>query len=371
MGFRIDRIVLRQIRMPLVHFFETSFGRTYERHMVLVEVVSEGLSGWGEVTAGENPFYNEEWTESAWLIARDFAGPRVLKHDFESAGEVADRTSHIRGHRMACGGIEVAVWDLEARRNGVSLAQQIGGGARAEIDCGVSIGIQDSVPQLIKKIETEVNAGYQRIKMKIKPGWDVDVIREVRKAFPKIRLMADANSAYTLADAARLKCLDEFDLMMIEQPLAHDEIIDHVELQAQLKTPICLDECIRSAHQAEQAIRMRACGIINIKLGRVGGFREAKRVHDVAESHGIPVWCGGMLESGIGRAHNIALSTLPNFVLPGDVSASKRYWARDIVIPAVEVSPRGTITVPTAPGFGYELDRDFIKSVTVREEAIS
>jgi O-succinylbenzoate synthase len=252
----------------------------------------------------------------------------------------------------------------------VPLASQIGGGTRPEIACGVSIGIQESVPQLLKKIETEVNAGYQRVKMKIKPGWDIDVIREVRKTFPGIRLMADANSAYTLADAERLKCLDEFNLMMIEQPLAHDEIIDHATLQAQLQTPICLDECIRSAHQAEQAIRMKACGIINIKLGRVGGFREAKRVHDVAQSHGIPVWCGGMLESGIGRAHNIALSTLPNFVLPGDVSASRRYWTRDIIAPAVEVSERGTITVPTGPGFGYEIDRDFLKQVTVREETM-
>src|SRR5579883_1064950 len=338
MGFQIERIVLRQIRMPLLHFFETSFGRTYERHIVLIEVISEGLSGWGEITAGENPFYNEEWTESAWLIARDFAAPRVLKHTFDSASQVAARTSHIRGHRIAC---------------------------------GVSIGIQDSVPQLIKKIETEVNAGYQRIKMKIKPGWDIDVIREVRKNFPNIRLMADANSAYTLNDIDRLKCLDEFNLMMIEQPLAHDEIIDHVQLQAALKTPICLDECIRSGHQAEQAIRMKACGIINIKLGRVGGFREAKRVHDVAQRHGIPVWCGGMLESGIGRAHNIALSTLPNFVLPGDVSASKRYWARDIITPSVEVSPRGTITVPQGPGFGYDLDLDYLKSLVVREEVLS
>jgi len=266
--------------------------------------------------------------------------------------------------------VEAAVWDLEARRAGVPLAKHIGGGTRAEIACGVSIGIQESVPQLLKKIETEVNAGYQRIKMKIKPGWDIDVIREVRRQFPNIRLMADANSAYSLADAARLKCLDEFHLMMIEQPLAHDEIIDHVELQAQLKTPICLDECIRSAHQAEQAIRMKACGIINIKLGRVGGFREAKRVHDVAQQHGIPVWCGGMLESGIGRAHNIALSTLPNFILPGDVSASKRYWTRDIIAPAVEVSAQGTITVPAGPGFGYEIDHDFLKSITVREESV-
>jgi o-succinylbenzoate synthase len=370
MGFQIDRVTLRQIRMPLLHFFETSFGRTYERHMVLIEVHGDGLSGWGEITAGENPFYNEEWTESAWLIARDYVAPRVLKHNFENAGEVADRTSHIRGHRMARGGVEVAIWDLEARRNGLPLAQQIGGASRSEIDCGVSIGIQESVDKLLEKIRTEVDAGYQRIKMKIKPGWDVDVIREVRRAFPKIRLMADANSAYTLDDAPRLKCLDEFNLMMIEQPLAHDEIIDHAALQAQLQTPICLDECIRNAHQAGQAIRIKACGIINIKLGRVGGFREAKRVHDVAQQHGIPVWCGGMLESGIGRAHNIALSTLPNFVLPGDVSASKRYWKRDVISPAVEVSPRGTIAVPAGPGFGYEIDHDFLKSIAVREETV-
>jgi O-succinylbenzoate synthase len=371
MGIKIERVTLRQIRMPLVHFFETSFGRTYERQIVLVEVVADGISGWGEVTAGENPFYNEEWTESAWLIVRDYVAPRVLRYELTGPEETASRTSHIRGHLMARGGLETAVWDLEARRNNVSLTKQIGGGARTEIGCGVSIGIQDSVPQLIKKIETEVNAGYQRIKMKIKPGWDVDVIREVRAAFPNIRLMADANSAYTLADIDRLEKLDEFNLMMIEQPLAHDEIIDHVQLQARLKTPICLDECIRSAHQAEQAIRMKACGIINIKLGRVGGFAAAKRVHDVAQAHGIPVWCGGMLESGIGRAHNIALSTLPNFVLPGDVSASKRYWSRDIITPDVEVSPQGTITVPTGAGFGYEIDHDFLNSVTVREETVS
>ena len=371
MGIKIERVTLRQIRMPLVHFFETSFGRTYERQIVLVEVVADGVSGWGEVTAGENPFYNEEWTESVWLIVRDYVAPRVLRYELSGPEETSSRTSHIRGHLMARGGLETAVWDLEARRNGVSLTKQIGGGARAEIECGVSIGIQNSVPELIKKIETEVNAGYQRIKMKIKPGWDVDVIREVRAAFPNIRLMADANSAYTLADIDRLEKLDEFNLMMIEQPLAHDEIIDHVQLQARLKTPICLDECIRSAHQAEQAIRMKACGIINIKLGRVSGFAEAKRVHDVAQAHGIPVWCGGMLESGIGRAHNIALSTLPNFILPGDVSASKRYWARDIITPAVEASAQGTISVPAGPGFGYEIDHDFLNSVTVREETVS
>ncbi|HXS97724.1 MAG TPA: o-succinylbenzoate synthase [Candidatus Limnocylindrales bacterium] len=367
---KIERVTLRQIRMPLVHFFETSFGRTYSRDIVLVEVQAEGLSGWGEVTAGEKPFYNEEWTDSAWLIVRDYAAPRVLGKDLAGPEAVYPLTAHIRGHNMARGGLETAIWDLSARREGVPLWKKIGGGARREIPCGVSIGIQDSVPQLIDKIQTELDAGYQRIKMKIKPGWDVDVVRAVRERFPSIKLMADANSAYTLADAAHLRKLDDFYLMMIEQPLSHDDIIDHAELQAQLHTPICLDECIRTAHHAEQAIKLRACGIINIKLGRVGGFAEAKRVHDVAQSAGIPVWCGGMLEAGVGRAHNIALATLPNFVLPGDVSASKRYWARDIITPPVETTPRGTIEIRDDLGFGYALDRDFLQSVTVREESI-
>jgi len=226
------------------------------------------------------------------------------------------------------------------------------------------------VPQLLKKIETEVNAGYQRIKMKIAPGWDVDVIREVRREFPSIALMADANSAYTLDDIDRLQALDEFYLMMIEQPLAHDEIIDHVPLQAKLKTPICLDECIRSAHHAKQAIEMRACGIINIKLGRVGGFGEAKRVHDVCQKHNVPVWCGGMLESGIGRAHNIAISTLAGYTMPGDVSASKRYWHEDIISPEVEVSVNGTITAPDGPGIGFEVRQDRIEKLMVRTAKI-
>jgi O-succinylbenzoate synthase len=380
MGIRLEQITLREIRMPLVHFFETSFDRITARRIVLVEVQSGGVSGWGEVTAGENPFYNEEWTESAWLILRHFVAPRVLNQTFECAAEVGARSAHIRGHLMARGGLEAAVWDLEARMLGKPLYQHIGQGApakpnegasRREIPCGVSIGIQDSVEQLFQKIETELAAGYQRIKMKIKPGWDVEVVGQVRKRFPGILLMADANSAYTLADAQRLKHLDEFNLMMIEQPLAHDEIIDHAKLQAQLKTPICLDECIRSAHQAEQAIAMDAGRIINIKLGRVGGFAEARRVHDVAQKAGIPVWCGGMLESGIGRAHNIALATLPNFTLPGDVSASRRYWARDIIDPPVEVTARGTIAVRDEPGFGYQLDREFLDSITVRRDSLS
>ena len=370
MAFKIDHIVLRHVKMPLVHFFQTSFGRTYERDIILVEVSADGVSGWGEVTAGENPFYNEEWTASIWPLLKEYIAPRILGHEFAGAAEVAARTSHIRGHKMTRGGLEAACWDLQARLNNEPLYKTIGGGAIKEIACGVSIGIQDSVDQLLQKIDTEVSAGYQRIKMKISPEWDVEVVRAVRKRFPQIKLMADANSAYTLADADRLKALDEFYLMMIEQPLAHDEIIDHVELQRQLQTPICLDECIRSSHQAEQAIKMGAAKIINIKLGRVGGFAEAKKVHDVCAQAGVPVWCGGMLESGIGRAHNIALSTLPNFVLPGDVSASKRYWKKDIIEPEVSVSPRGTITVTELPGFGYEIDHAALKSVTAQEEVL-
>ena len=355
--------------MPLVHFFETSFGRTTERRIIIVEAEGEGAVGWGEVTAGERPFYNEEWTDAAWLVLRDFVAPRVIDRPLTSAAEAAALSSHIRGHQMARGGLEAAVWDLEARLAGVPLWKHIGG-SRTEIACGVSIGIQDSVEQLLGLIGRETAAGYQRIKIKIKPGWDVDVVGRVRERFPDIRLMADANSAYTLDDVEHLKQLDAFDLMMIEQPLAHDEIIDHAALQAALATPICLDECIRNAHHARQAITLDAARIINIKLGRVGGFSEALRVHEVCREHGIPVWCGGMLEGGIGRAHNIALSTLEGFTLPGDVSASKRYWKRDVIDPAIEVSGRGTIEVPETPGFGYDVDRDYVASLTVREEVV-
>ncbi len=371
MGIKIERVVLRLIRMPLVHFFETSFGRTYSREIIIVEVQANGLSGWGEVTAGENPFYNEEWTGSAWPIVRDYAAPSILNRELDSANNAASLTAHIRGHNMARGGLEAAIWDLEARQLAIPLWQHIGGGARHEIPCGVSIGIQDTVPQLLDKIEAELAAGYQRIKMKIKPGWDVDAVAEVRSRFPHIRLMVDANSAYTLRDTAHLKQLDRFHLMMIEQPLAHDEILDHATLQRELETPICLDESLRSAHQTEQALHLQAGRIVNIKLGRVGGFREAKLVHDAAQFAKVPVWCGGMLEAGIGRAHNIALATLPNFVLPGDVSASSRYWARDIIAPPVTVSSEGTIVIRDEPGFGYPIDHDYLRHVTVREEAVT
>lgn len=371
MGITIEKLVLRHIRMPLVHFFETSFGRTYDRDIIFVEAVANGVYGWGEVTAGENPFYNEEWTDSVWPLLIDYVAPRILNFPFDSAEQVYERTCHIRGHNMTRAGAECAIWDLFARLHNQPLWKEIGGGARSEINCGVSIGIQDSVPLLLDKIRVEVEAGYQRIKMKIKPGWDADVVHAVRREFPNILLMADANSAYTLEDAKELQRLDEFNLMMIEQPLSHDDIIDHAKLQRLLKTPICLDECIRTAHQAQQAIDMGACRIINVKLGRIGGFAEAKRLHDVCQRHGIPVWCGGMLESGIGRAHNIALSTLPNFTLPGDVSASKRYWKQDIIVPPVEVSARGTITISERDGFGYEIDHGLLDMVTVRSETLT
>ncbi len=369
MAFRIDQIRLRQIAMPLLRPFETSFGRTVERQIILLEAVADGMSGWGEVTAGEHPFYNEEWTGSAWLILRHYAGPAVLGHTLQSAADGAPLLGRIREHRMAWGGLEAALWDLEARLLGLPLWRRLGG-TRTEISCGVSIGIQESVPALIESIERELACGYQRVKIKIKPGWDVDLVREVRRAFPSLRLMVDANSAYTLADADRLRRLDEFYLMMIEQPLAHDDIIDHAALQTRIETPVCLDESIRTARHAEQAIRLGAAKILNIKLGRVGGFGGARQIHDVAQAAGVPVWCGGMLESGVGRAHNVALSTLPNFVLPGDVSASRRYWARDVISPPIEVTPRGTIVVSGEPGFGYALDLDFLRAITVREETL-
>ncbi|MFL6449645.1 MAG: o-succinylbenzoate synthase [Bryobacteraceae bacterium] len=356
--------------MPLVHFFETSFGRTFSRDIILVEAVSQGVSGWGEVTAGEHPFYNEEWTTSVWSITSDYIAPRVLHRELQSPSDVLALSSQVRGHYMAKGGIEAAIWDLEARLQNQPLWKTVGAGARREIPCGVSIGIQDSVEQLLDKIAVELDAGYQRIKMKIKPGWDVDVIRQVRQRFPQIKLMADANSAYTLADTDHLRRLDEFYLMMIEQPLSHDDIVDHAVLQAALETPICLDECIRTPHHAEQAIRLNAGRIVNIKLGRVGGFGSAKNIHDICMSAGVPVWCGGMLESGIGRAHNVALATLPNFVLPGDVSASKRYWKRDIITPPVDITGRGTIELTDKIGFGYDLDTDYLENLVARREVL-
>lgn len=364
---KISRIELIEIKMPLVHFFETSFGRTYERRIILARVEDEtGAEGWGECTAGESPSYCEEWTESCWAILKDILSPMITNREIESAAEVWDLMKRIRGNRMAKATLETAVWDLEAKQLNVPLWKHLGG-ARQEIDCGVSIGIQDSVEQLFEKIQAELDAGYKRIKIKIAPHWDYEVIRRVRKRFGDIPLMGDANSAYTLDDIDLLKSLDDFDLMMLEQPLPHDDLIDHAKLQQQIKTPICLDEPIKSPEDARKAIELKSGKIINVKNGRVGGHSESKRVEAICRENSIPVWCGGMLESGIGRAHNIAISTLPGFTLPGDVSASRRYWAEDITEPSVEVTERGTIIAPEKAGIGFDVKRDRIGKLTVRK----
>jgi len=362
----INSIELIEINLPLVHFFETSFGRTYERRIILVRVrEKDGAEGWGEITCGETPGYSDEWTDSAWVTAEKILAPLVVGKEVASAAGIWELMSWVRGHRMAKSGIETACWDLEAKRQGVPLWRHLGG-VNKVIECGVSIGIQDSVKQLLEKIRVEVAAGYKRIKIKISPKWDYDVIKAVRKEFGDILLMGDANSAYTLADIDKLRSLDEFDLMMLEQPLAHDDIIDHAKLQAAIKTPICLDEPIKSPDDARKAIKLKSGKIINLKNGRVGGHTQSKLVEKVCRENGIPVWCGGMLESGIGRAHNIAISTLAGYTMPGDVSASKRYWHEDIIEPAVEVSNDGTITAPDAPGIGFEVRQDRVEKALVK-----
>ncbi len=367
---KITRVELRELRLPLVSFFETSFGRTTHRRIVLVRVEADGLTGWGEVTCGEKPFYSYETPETAWHILRDYLIPWSLEGSWGTASDLADRFRPIRGHPMAKAAMENALWDIEAQEKGVSIARLLGG-TLEEIPCGVSIGIQENIEVLLEKIERELAAGYQRIKIKVKPGWDIEVLERIRSRFPDIQLMVDANSAYTLADFDHLKQFDRFDLMMIEQPLGWDDMVDHARLQKELQTPLCLDESIHSADDARKALDLGACRIINIKLGRVSGYTSARNIHDLCRSRGVPVWCGGMLESGIGRAHNIALSSLPGFTLPGDVSASRRYWQQDVIHPEVTVSPRGTISVPKTPGLGYAPDLDRIEKATVGKEPFS
>ncbi|HEV2350483.1 MAG TPA: o-succinylbenzoate synthase [Terriglobia bacterium] len=365
---KIDRVEIREIHLPLVHFFETSFGRTTGRKIVLVRVESGGVTGWGEVTAGEEPFYSHETYETAWHVLRDYLIPWSLRQEWPTPSDLARKFHPIRGHNMAKAALEDALWDIEAQQKGLPLARLVGG-TLDEIPCGVSIGIQNSIEDLLSKIQREVDAGYQRIKVKIKPGWDINVLERIRNQFPSIALMADANSAYTLADLPHLKLFDRFFLMMVEQPLSWEDILDHAQLQREMATPICLDESIHGADDARKAIEAGACKIINIKLGRVGGFTSARAVHDVCRAHKIPVWCGGMLESGIGRAHNIAMSALPGFTLPGDVSASRRYWREDIIQPEVTVSAQGCIRVPQTPGLGFTPDLPRIEKATVRKEA--
>jgi O-succinylbenzoate synthase len=365
---RIERIELRLLRLPLVRFFETSFGRIHDRSFVLVTVEDDGSTGVGECVADANPFYSSETTRTAWHIIAEFVAPLVLDREFAHPGEVFDALARIRGHHMAKAAVEMAAWDLFARQRNERLADVLGGSpaiiARG-IESGVSIGIQNSLEELRDRVAAECSAGYRRIKIKIKPGWDVHAVSMIRDCFNDVPLMVDANAAYRLSDAEHLRRLDPYELMMIEQPLDYDDIRDHARLQQQIRTPICLDESLHTPRLAEEAIAVGACRIINIKPGRVGGHAPSRRMHDIAVERGCPVWHGGMLETGIGRAHNIHLSTLPGFTLPGDVAASRRYFAPDLIDPEIEVRSDGTIAVPTGPGIGVNVVADRVGAATI------
>ena len=368
-GLQLDRIQLREIELPLKAPFETSFGITSRRRVLIVQVTDKsGASGYGECTAMEEPFYNPETIDTAWTIISNFVTPMLARAGVTRADDVSRVLTPIQGNCMAVGAVETALWDLEAKLLGKPLWSHLGG-VRNVVSCGVSIGLQRSPEVLLEKVAGELESGYQRIKIKIKPGQDVELVRAVRGKFPDITLSVDANSAYSLErDADLMRQLDEYDLLMIEQPLSAGDLLDHAKLQRKLKTPICLDESITSLRDASHALEMDACRIINIKLGRVGGHASARAIQAYAERRGVPVWCGGMLETGIGRAHNIAMSTHSGFTLPGDVSASARYWEKDIICPPVTVSPQGEISVPSSSGIGYEVDEEYIAALTKRSE---
>lgn len=361
---RIEEAELIEIPLRLREYFEISSGGMQDRRILLLILRGGGLEGWGECVAGQDPSYSYETTETAWHILTDFILPGVVGKEAAGPAEVLGPVSWIRGHRMAKAAVEMAAWDLAARMDGVSLSEKLGG-VRARVPVGVSVGIQSSDEILVEKVAGYVDEGYARIKIKIKPGRDVEMLQAVRQEFPEVPLMADANSAYTLADADHLAHLDALDLMMVEQPLAYDDFLDHARLQERLSTPVCLDESVKSPADARLALELGSCRIINIKPGRVGGHASSRRIHDLMRERGLPVWCGGMLESGIGRAHNVALASLEGFTLPGDISASRRYWERDIVAPEFEVED-GTMAVPTRPGIGVEPDVARIDALAVR-----
>lgn len=361
---KIVSIKIRHLQMDLKAPFTTSFGTFTKRDFLLLEAVDEdGTVGWGESVAFNVPFYSEETVQTNWHILEDFLIPLILHKEINHPDEVNEIFSPIRKNNMAKSTLEAAVWDIYAQQKNQSLAEALGG-TREKIEVGISIGIQDSIDELVEIVDGFVKEGYKRIKVKIKPDWDVEVIRALRQTFPDVAIMADANSAYSLEDTDLLKKLDEFNLTMIEQPLASDDIIDHAQLQKSLTTPICLDESIHSLEDTRKAVELGSTKIINIKIGRVGGLTEAVKIHDYCAANNIPVWCGGMLESGIGRAHNVALTTLPNFTLPGDTASSSRYWEKDIIEPEV-VSVDGYITVPKTAGIGYKVNRDTVESYTI------
>lgn len=360
-----DSVTLREIALDLVAPFETSFGRTTSRRIILVEVVAGNTSGWGECTASEGPFFNDEFTDGAWELIRLFVAPTIAAVDVDDPESVSAALEPIRGNRMARAAVETAVWDLAARRRGVPLWRMLGG-ERPAIECGVSIGLQATVDKLLEKVGREVDAGYRRIKIKIAPGRDIALVAAVRERFGDIVLSVDANSAYSLSDFETLAELDQFGLLMIEQPLRPGDLLDHASLQSRLSTAICLDESIVDDESCRQALEIGACRIVNIKLGRVGGHTEARRIARRCADAGVPVWCGGMLEAGIGRMHNAAMSSLAPFTLPGDVSDSRRYWTDDIVEPRPTVEPDGTMRLPDLPGIGVEVRRDRVGALATR-----
>ena len=369
-AIKVDGVEMRLIRLPLIEPFETSFGKVDSRLIFLLCLEANGLTGWGEVVASEEPLYSYETTTTALHVIRDFLAPAVVDAPIKDLNDLAKRLSPFRGHNMAKAGIELAFMDLLAQITGKSLSALIGGELN-RVDVGVSLGIQPALPKLLERVERYLSLGYQRIKLKIKPGWDLDVVAEVRRQYPEILLSVDANSAYTFDDREHLEKLDDFNLLMIEQPLQHDDLMDHARLQETMNTRICLDESIVNQRSAKLALELDSCRIINIKVGRVGGYSEALAIHDLCVARKIPVWCGGMLESGIGRAHNIALASLKGFTLPGDISASSRYFERDVISPAVTVDAGGTVAVPDRPGLGFEIDLDFIKRLTETRVYIS
>lgn len=361
---KITRAELREIPLRLKEYFEISSGGKQDRRILLLTLEGDGLEGWGECVVGEDPGYSYETTETAWHILTDFILPRIVGREAEGPEDVLAPVRWIRGHRMAKAAVEMAAWDLAACLDGVSLSRKLGG-TRTAVPVGVSVGLQKTDEALHEKVAGYVAEGYARIKIKIKPGRDVEMLAGLRERFPQVPLMADANSAYTLDDASRLRELDALKLTMIEQPLSHEDFLHHARLQEQLETPICLDESIESVDDVELALELGSCRIVNIKPGRVGGHASSRRIHDSMKARGLPVWCGGMLESGVGRAHNVALASLEGFTLPGDISASRRYWERDIVDPEFEVVD-GTLRVPDGVGIGVVPDRERIAALTVR-----
>jgi len=366
---RIDQIEIRYLQLSLVHPFETSFGREDVRHTIVVAARGEGLTGWGEAATSAGPWYEYETVETAWHALCDFLAPRLVGQRISAFQDAARLMAPVRGHNLAKMGLEAAICDLQGQAEGRSLSQLLGG-ARDRVAVGVSIGVQNSVPDLLNRIDGFLQEGYRRVKIKIRPGWDVDVVRQVRVHYPALSLMVDANSAYSLDQSELLVALDEFGLLMIEQPLAHDDLVDHAELQRRLHTPVCLDESVPSLAAARAALALGSGRIINIKPGRVGGLSVAREIHDLCQARDVPVWCGGMLETGIGRAHNVALASLPGFTLPGDISASARYFHQDLVEPAFSINPDGTMTVPPDPGIGVRVDLDRVDSFTWRRHLI-